>query len=294
MLAFYNFFKLGFYKAFSLVIALLMMLTSGVNTLFNGDIYPYESVSRAVGLETIERGQGVTTDGEAWYFSGKTSLVKIAFDNETVLAYNYSAIPEELEASYGSAHIGGISYCDGYIYAPLEDSKVWEYPIIAVYDADTLEFTGKYSILPTDIMTRGASWVTCDKENGLLYTSHSKEADEIHCFDMDTFEYVKSVKLSETVIRIQGGEVYNGLIYVGTNDKTRAVYTINPSTGEVKKLFDRIMYEWKYIDNLGGEGQDLTVYPMDDGTLIHALDIGAMFIDSNLRHYKMLNITQIA
>jgi hypothetical protein len=35
-----------------------------------------------------------------------------------------------------------------------------------------------------------------------------------------------------------------------------------------------------------GEGQDVTVYPMEDGTLIHALDIGALFMDSNLRHYK--------
>ncbi len=271
---------------FAIVLSLLMTLTNSVNLLFNGDIYPYESNSKVVGLETVERGQGVTTDGEAWYFSGKTSLVKISLDNETVLAYNYSAIPDDFKEHYGSAHIGGISYCDGYIYASLEDSKVWEYPIIAVYDAETLEFTGKYAVLSTEIMTRGASWVTCDKENGLLYTSHSKTADEIYCFDIETFEYVKSIKISETVTRIQGGEVYNGLIYVGTNDKTRAVYTIDPVTGEVTKLFDRIMYEWKYIDNFGGEGQDVTVYPMQDGTLIHALDIGALFIDSNLRHYK--------
>lgn len=286
MLVFYNLVKTVFYKVFACIIALLMTFSNGLNTLFNGDIYPYESNSKVFGLETLERAQGVTTDGEAWYFSGKSTLVKIAFDNQTVLAYNYSAIPEEFKENYGSAHIGGISYCDGYIYAPLEDSKVWEHPIIAVYDAQTLEFTGTYAELPNDIMTRGMSWLACDKENGLIYSSHSKTADEIHCFDLETFEYVKSIKTSQTVERIQGGEVYNGLIYVGTNDATRAVYTLNPVTGEVIKLFDRIMYEWKYIDNFGGEGQDVTVYPMEDGTLIHALDIGALFMDSNLRHYK--------
>lgn len=286
MLVFYNLVKGVFYKLFSVVIALLMSFTNLVNTPFIGDVYQWESNSKVVGLETIERAQGVTTDGEAWYFSGKTSLVKIAFDNQTVLAYNYEAIPEEFKENYGSAHIGGISYCDGYIYAPLEDSKVWEYPIVAVYDAQTLEFTGKYKILPNDIMTRGMSWLACDEENGLIYSSHSKEATELYCFDLETFEYVKTVNLSEMVGKIQGGEVYDGLIYVGTNDATRAVYTINLTTGEVEKCFDRIMYEWKLIDNFGGEGQDVTVYPMEDGTLIHALDIGALFMDSNLRHYK--------
>ena len=143
MLEFYNIVKSAFYRVFAGIIALLLTMSNGINAGFNGDIYPYESNSKVFGLETIERGQGVTTDGEAWYFSGKTSLVKIAFDNQTVLAYNYEAIPEEFKDNYGSAHIGGISYCDGYIYAPIEDSKVWEYPIVAVYDTETLEFTGR-------------------------------------------------------------------------------------------------------------------------------------------------------
>ena len=77
-----------------------------------------------------------------------------------------------------------------------------------------------------------------------------------------------------------------GKLYVGSNDSTRAVYSIDVKTGKVEKLFDRIMYQWKWIDNFGGEGEDVTVYPMEDGTVIHALDVGALFIDSNLRHYK--------
>ncbi|MDD6276872.1 MAG: hypothetical protein PUB20_08655 [Clostridia bacterium] len=281
-----NLFRGVFLKVFALILSLLMTLSNGLNNFFNGDIYPYESNSKVVGLQSLERAQGVTTDGEAWYFSGKTSLVKIAFDNETMLACNYKAIPEEFEEKYGSAHIGGISYYNGKIYAPLEDSKIWEHPIVAVYDAQTLEFTGEYAELPKEIMTKGASWISCDAEKGLLYSSHSTNAEELICFDINTFEYVGSVKLSEPVIRIQGGEVYNGKVYVGTNDSTRAVYTIDVETGKVEKLFDRIMYQPKLIENFGGEGEDLTVYPMEDGTLIHALDIGALFIDANLRHYK--------
>ncbi|MDD7615172.1 MAG: hypothetical protein PUJ59_06695 [Clostridiaceae bacterium] len=286
MLTFYNIAKSIIYKAFAVVFAALLTLTNGVNGLLNGDIYPYDSNSKVVGLESIERAQGVTTDGEYWYFSGKSSLVKIGFDNQTVYAYNYKALDGELSENYNSKHIGGISYYNGYIYASLEDSKQWQHPVIALYDAETLEYTGICHEVSSEILTRGIPWVAVDAENGFIYASHSKTVEEIHCFDLDTFEYVKSFAVSDPMDAIQGGEVYKGKLYVGTNDSTRAVYTIDVKSGKVEKLFDRIMYQPKLIDNFGGEGEDLTVYPMEDGTLIHALDIGALFIDSNLRHYK--------
>ncbi len=286
MLTFYNIAKSIIYKVFAVVFAALLTLTNGVNGFLNGDIYPYDSNSKVVGLESLERAQGVTTDGEYWYFSGKTSLVKIGFDNKTVYAYNYKALDGELSENYNSKHIGGISYYNGYIYASLEDSKQWQHPVIALYDAETLEYTGICHEVSSDILTRGIPWVAVDAENGFIYASHSKTVEEIHCFDLETFEYVKSFAVSDPIDAIQGGEVYKGKLYVGTNDSTRAVYTIDVKNGKVEKLFDRIMYQPKLIDNFGGEGEDLTVYPMEDGTLIHALDIGALFIDSNLRHYK--------
>ena len=286
MLTFYNIAKSIIYKVFAVVFAALLTLTNGVNGFLNGDIYPYDSNSKVVGLESLERAQGVTTDGEYWYFSGKTSLVKIGFDNQTVYAYNYKALDGELSENYNSKHIGGISYYNGYIYASLEDSKQWQHPVIALYDAETLEYTGICHEVSSEILTRGIPWVAVDAENGFIYASHSKTVEEIHCFDLDTFEYVKSFAISDPMDAIQGGEVYKGKLYVGTNDSTRAVYTIDVKSGKVEKLFDRIMYQPKLIDNFGGEGEDLTVYPMEDGTLIHALDIGALFIDSNLRHYK--------
>ena len=286
MLKFYNIAKSIIYKVFAVVFAALLTLTNGVNGLLNGDIYPYDSNSKVVGLESLERAQGVTTDGEYWYFSGKTSLVKIGFDNQTVYAYNYKALDGELSENYNSKHIGGISYYNGYIFASLEDSKQWQHPVIALYDAETLEYTGICHEVSSEILTRGIPWVAVDAENGFIYASHSKTVEEIHCFDLDTFEYVKSFAVSDPMDAIQGGEVYKGKLYVGTNDSTRAVYTIDVKSGKVEKLFDRIMYQPKLIDNFGGEGEDLTVYPMEDGTLIHALDIGALFIDSNLRHYK--------
>lgn len=285
MLAVYNVLKAFLYRGFAGVLSLLMMFSNGLNTVFNGDIYPYVSNSKVIGLESLERAQGVTTDGEAWYFSGKKTLLKTALDNRTVLAVNLKAIPDELSEKYSSAHIGGISMCGGKLYCPVEDSKKWQYPIIAVYDAGTLEFTGEYHVMPKEILTRGISWISCDAGRGLIYSSHSSNAEELYCFDINTFEFVKAVKLETPVSSIQGGEVYDGKLYVGTNDSTRAVYKINPVSGKVEKLFDRIMYQPRLIDNFGGEGEDVTVYPMEDGTLIHTLDIGTLFIDSNLRHY---------
>ena len=286
MLVAINLFKTVFYKVFAGLLALLMTFSNGLNGLFNGEIYQYDSNSKVIGIESFDRAQGVTTDGEAWYFSGKTSLVKIAFDNSTVLAANYQAITDGFKQEFGSAHIGGISYYNGYIYAPLEDSKKWEHPIVALYNAETLEYSGVCAQLPSDILTRGIPWVACDGENGLIYSSYSKQATQIECFDINTFGFVKSIELSQPIDAIQGGDMYNGLLYAGTNDDTRAVYTVDVRTGAVTKLFDRIMYQPKWIDNFGGEGEDVTVLPMDDGTLIHALDIGALFIDANLRHYK--------
>lgn len=286
MLAVYNVLKASVYRALAGVLSVLMLFSNGLNAVFNGDVYPFESESKVIGLETLERAQGVSTDGKAWYFSGKSCLLKTELDNRTVLAVNLRAIPDELSEKYSSAHIGGISYCRGKLYCPLEDSKKWQYPVIAVYDADTLEFTGEYHVMPNDILTRGISWLSCDAERGLIYSSHSSNAEELYCFGLDTFELVKTVKLSVPVKSIQGGDVYGGELYAGTNDGTRAVYKINPVTGETEKLFDRIMYQPRLIDNFGGEGEDVTVWPMEDGTLIHALDVGALFIDSNLRHYK--------
>ena len=205
---------------------------------------------------------------------------------DEIIALNEKAITDELKEKYNSQHIGGISYYDGIIYAALEDSKEWKHPIIALYDAETLEYTGVCYELPTELQTRGVPWVAVDGENGVAYTGDSRNYTEIYKFSLSDFTYIETITLSEEVQKIQGGEISDGKLYAGTNDMTRAVFTIDLRTGEVTKLFDRIMYEYKLIDNFGGEGEGLTILPMEDGTYIHTLQLGALFIDSTLRHYK--------
>ena len=282
MVAFANIFN----KIFSVFFAVLLSLTGTLNGFFEGEIYPYESENAVVGLESLTRSQDVTTDGEYFYFSGKHALEKVNSDCTEIIALNHEAITPELQEKYNSQHIGGISFFDGIIYAALEDSKEWNHPIIALYDAETLEYTGVCFELSTELHTRGVPWVVVDGENGVAYTGDSRNYTEIYKFSLSDFTYIETITLSEQVQKIQGCEIADGILYAGTNDMTRAVFAIDLATGEVTKLFDRIMYEYKLIDNFGGEGEGLTLLPMEDGTYIHTLQLGALFIDSSLRHYK--------
>ena len=260
----------------------LSALTLGIDALSAGNRHPEVSKDNVLLIGAAERSQGITTDGKYYYFSSKWGLTKSELDGKTRVKSNPLAIPKELKDEYGLAHIGGISYskADNCIYAGLEDSKVWEYPVVAVYDADTLKFTGRYYILDKALHTRGLPWVAVDNDRGLLITlDHSKKANELIFYDIaDNMKYVGSVKLSETVRSIQGAEMYGGMLYAATNDDTQAVYKIDPKSGEVSKYFDRNLTK-------GSEGEGITVLETADGAVFHAIDMGPLFINAFIRHY---------
>ena len=86
--------------------------------------------------------------------------------------------------------------------------------------------------------------------------------------------------------------MHGGKLFLGTNDITRAVYSVDISTGEVKKLFDRIEYEYKLIENFGGEGEDLTVMTVNGKLMLCTLQIGATFTDATLRGYAFADFEQ--
>lgn len=260
----------------------LSALTLGIDALSAGKRHPEVSKDNVLLIGAAERSQGITTDGKYYYFSSKWGLTKSELDGKTRVKSNPLAILKKLKDEYGLAHIGGISYskADNCIYAGLEDSKVWEYPVVAVYDADTLKFTGRYYILDKALHTRGLPWVAVDNDRGLLITlDHSKKANELIFYDIaDNMKYVGSVKLSETVRSIQGAEMYGGMLYAATNDDTQAVYKIDPKSGEVSKYFDRNLTK-------GSEGEGITVLETADGAVFHAIDMGPLFINAFIRHY---------
>jgi len=266
--------------ALTLVIGLFAGLTGFIDDLSAAQRYPETAKQNIVGFGAWNRSQDVTTDGENYYFSARTGLIKTLADGVTETAVNLNAIPRALRETYGSAHIGGISYHNGKIYAAIEDSKVWQYPIVALFDAETLAYTGEYHILDASLQKNGLPWIAVDAANGLLYCAQRDNAPALIAYSLETFEPVKTIALSEPVHKIQGAEVYNGVLYAATNNDTQAVYAVDILTGETRKLFDRNLTK-------GSEGEGLTVRPAEDGSLIHTLDLGPLFINAYFRHYAL-------
>ena len=243
---------------------------------------------KLVFLDAFASGQGVTTDGEYYYTSGSltafgmTSITK--WDAETMekLLQNDKPIPQDYIDDYGSDHVGGISYYDGKIYAAVED-EAEKFPLVITYDASSLEIVDIFE-LPNDNLPDGIPWCCVDGENGYLYCSQFNEVNEILAFDLETMEYSHSIELSEQVVRIQGGEVYDGVLYLSSDiadSNDDKIMTVDVKTGAVKKLCTRSLPSLA-----GNEAEGVTVYPMADGSFIHVLDYDKT-VGVYLRHYKL-------
>lgn len=277
-------FALMINKVLSLIFAVILLplngLTLGLDLLSEGNRTD-DAKTNVVGIGAYFRSQGMTTDGDTYYFSSKTTLIRTETDAKTLVNANYSAIPDELK-DLGIAHIGGLSYYDGKIYAGLEDSKVWDYPIVGVYDAETLELL-EYYVMDAEKITRGLPWVCVDKETGYLYcTDHSKNPTKLLVYDVaNGMEAVKEVELEESPYAIQGAEVLDGIIYAATNDDTQAVYTINPENGSVEKVLDRNLTS-------GSEGEGMTFIEKDGKIILVAMDMGPIFVNAFVREYDFM------
>lgn len=267
--------------AFAVLLIPFSVLTHGIDLISAGERTD-TAKTNIVGVGAYFRSQGITTDGDTLFFSSKTTLIQTEADAKTVINANYSAIPDELAEKYGIKHIGGLSYYNGFIYAGLEDSKVWDYPIVGVYDAGTLELVDCY-ILDCETVTRGLPWVCVNPENGLLYcTDHSKQPTKLLVYDTaDGMKPAGEIPLSQTVAAIQGAEFYGGIIYAASNDETQAIYTINPSDGSVEKLTDRCLTQFS-------EGEGMTIMIKGGKPVIIAMDMGPLFINAFVREYDII------
>ena len=276
-------FALAINKILSVIFAVILIpfsvLTQGIDLISEGKRTDSEKTN-VVGIGAYFRSQGLTTDGETFYFSSKTTLIRTEDDAKTLVNANYSAIPDELK-ELGIKHIGGLSYYNGKIYAGLEDSKVWDYPIVGIFDAETLELE-EYYIMDSEKITRGLPWVCVDPETGYLWcTDHSKNPTVLLAYDTaNKMEFVKEVKLTSSPYAIQGSEFHGGFIYAATNDDTQAVYRINTDNGDVEKVFDRNLTS-------GSEGEGMTFITKDGETILVAMDMGPLFINAFVREYTL-------
>ncbi|MCH5198584.1 MAG: hypothetical protein J1E34_06725 [Oscillospiraceae bacterium] len=194
--------------------------------------------------QALAMGQGITTDGEYFYTSGAatglhvTMLAKIDIKTMKMTEQHLNPLPDVC-TQRGNNHIGGISYYNGKIYAPVEGGNVQK-ACIVVYDAKTLEATGEIYDLPGDIFDYGIPWLAVDPETGLLYTSQFKNAPAIYVYDVNNnMSFVKELPLTGIgeLNRIQGGEFYNGSLYLSQdsqdNGKLKRLIKVDVATGEV-------------------------------------------------------------
>lgn len=266
---------------FALVLTVLTLTTDSIDRISQSRRTDIMSTN-IVGVDAYFHSQGMTTDGQTLFFSSKTTLIRAEDDAKTVIKANYRAIPDELSEKYAIEHIGGISYYNGYIYAGLEDSKQWNYPIVGVYDAGTLNLADYY-ILDAQQVTRGLPWVCVNPKNGLLYCcDHSKQPTKLLVYDTgDSMRFLKEIPFSETVESIQGAEFFDGFIFAATNDETQAIYKISPDDGIAEKVIDRNLTKFS-------EGEGMTVMIKDGKPVILAMDMGPLFVNAFVREYEYI------
>lgn len=226
--------------------------------------------------DTLIRAQGMANNGESFYFSSNYGLIKTALDGVTIQAANYLAIPPRLLLQ-GCKHIGGITYYDGKIYAPIEDSKVFQHLYICTYDAETLEFIAAYP-LPLDKHENGVPWCVADPAKGWIYSARRDHITTINVYDAETMAFVKTIEINAPVHKVQGGDMYRGILYLSISRDDQAVFAVNLNTGEVQKAFARNLVD-------GAEGEGMTILPMPNGSLFHVQDLAKDYLGSHVRHY---------
>ena len=237
-------------------------------------------------------GQGITTDGEYYYTSGSiaavdlTGLAKFTFDDMEIVKSSINPLPKEC-SKRGDDHIGGISYYNGKIYAAVEDSDEYIYPCIVVFDCETLKPTGEVYDLPADIYDDGVPWCAVDGNTGFLYASKWTEAKTIYVYDVnDSMKLVKEIPLTGlgVIDRIQGGEFYNGTLYLSNdienNGNIKNILSVDIKTGEVNDFAQRDVGG----DNVEAEGMTFGIN--NDGAVMHVLDYNKI-IGVFVHHYKV-------
>ena len=236
-------------------------------------------------------GQGITTDGEYYYTSGAltainlTILAKFTVEDMELVDTAINPLPDVC-MDRGNNHIGGISYYNGKIYASVEGPDEG-YPCIVVFDCETLEATGEVYDLPYEIYDDGVPWCAVDKETGYLYASKWSDAQTVYCYDINNeMALVKEIPLTGLGIidRIQGGEFYNGALYLSNdvkdNGNIKNILRLDVETGEVSLAAER---------NVGGdnvEAEGLTFLETADGAVMHVLDYNKL-VGVFVRHYSV-------
>lgn len=275
--------------SFFATLSLIFTYIFGFGAVTTSEGYELVKKEKLNSLVSICAAQGICCDGDYFYCSGSLSAINITalskFDlNMNCKKTSLGSVPKEFTEKYGSNHIGGIDCADGLIYAPVEGKidDEYKYNFILLFDCDTLEYTGKYYDLTSEHLTDGIPWCAVDRENGWLYTSKYNGVKEILRYDLKTMKLIEAIPLKEEINRIQGGSVYNGILYLSydvAHSTEEQILKIDFKEGSASVELTR------YLPNYDNEAEDICFYPLTDGTVLHTLDYDKL-LNSNVMHYK--------
>ena len=196
------------------------------------------------------RGQGVTTDGTQWFFSGTNALERAQLGNYAPLQRATPAIDPSLRnpnplAYKGLNHIGDIDYANGLLYISLDSSDRdpvtrgrYETPVFAIYNAADLSYTGHaFQLNPPHGTSDIASWVAVDADAGLGYGMAYDNATEMTVYNLADWSFNHYLTLSKSVDQAQGCKIHGGAAYCASDDATKTIRRINLADGQVDDLF---------------------------------------------------------
>ena len=237
----------------------------------------------------LPRSQGATAVGHGWIFSWQGGV------SRTDEAYNVRAIntwpPQLLNPlfnptgpnHFGPTHIGDVDVHNGILYAPEEDggedlgplsinNPEFQHPIIALYEAKTLRYTGVSYELPTSLNADGVPWIAINSRTHEAYTAEwGMPHDRINVFDLQMnflrfidLHYPASLGAGFHLSRIQGAEVFGGALYAARDDDGKSVFKIDIATGNVSKAF-------ALNPAFPSEMEGIAVRATPDGALFHVL-----------------------
>lgn len=225
--------------------------------------------------------QGLAADESYFYCFGAikpicyNSIVKIDAQTGKIVQSHEMCLPREL-VRMGYAHIGDGCLYDGKLYIALEDVG-FLHPAVIEYDPQTLEYIGYHTLPDEGVGSGNIPW--CEIKDGVLYYSQSNHVDEIRMLDATDFSYIGALKLDRELFKMQGGEIWDGKLYVTTNEGVRekTMYAVDLETGHVEPVFTRC------TGKLDAECEGIAIYPYADGSLFHIIDVAA---EVRLTSYK--------
>lgn len=236
-------------------------------------------------VDAFIMGQGLDEEGDYYYTSGSLSGIQLCclgiIDKATgeIVKDSLDALPQEFK-DLNYDHIGDISVQNGIIYAPVED-KAEDQPLVLIYDAETLEYTGVYYELDATYLTDGIPW--CATDDNYLYASEFNDPERIVVYNIDDMSFSHTVELSEPLARVQAGDVYDGTLYLNCDphDENKTVYSVDLTTGEVNLICDRA------TTGYDTEAEGLCATENENGELIIHISDYNKLISTFVRTYKV-------